>query len=148
MEYPEAVQRLLNHANLPGTGFLATDGLLQALARGPVPGSDSAVASQLADVVHCYEVVNLHLNGPVPTQQSWEVKASTPLDRTLAYAVSTLLCGCWQMLRSEETPEQSGSTAWLQLSHIAHALELGWNFVLAGDYDSIAQETGYYYTLE
>jgi hypothetical protein len=148
MEYPEAVQRLLNHANLPSAEFIAADGLLQALARGPVPGSDPAVVSQLADVVHCYEVINRHLNGSVPTQRSWDAKAITPLDRTLAYAVSTLLCGCWQLLHSKETQEQTRDTAWRQLSHIAHALELGWNLVLASDYDSIAQEIGYYYTLE
>lgn len=85
MEYPEAVQRLLNHANLPSTRVPAADGLLQALAQESQSGT--GVARQLDDVVACYEAVNCHLNGPVPSQRSWESKAAAPVDRTLAYAV-------------------------------------------------------------
>ena len=96
MEYPEAVQRLLNHANLPSAGVPEAEGLLQALAQEPVPGP--AVARQLADVVACYEALNRHLNGPVPPERGFGQAKPAPLDRTLAYAVSTLLCGCWQHL--------------------------------------------------
>ena len=146
MEYPEAVQRLLNHANLPSTGVPAADGLLLALTKGPVAGP--GVARQVADVVACYEAVNRHLNGAVPSQRSWDAKAAAPLDRTLAYAVSTLLCGLWQHLRECQDAEPADHAACVQLSAIGHAVELGWNFVLASDFDSIAEEIGHYYSLE
>ena len=146
MEYPEAVQRLLNHANLPSTGVPAADGLLQALAQEPQSGP--GVARQLADVVACYEAVNCHLNGPVPSQRSWESKAAAPVDRTLAYAVSTLLCGLWQHLSECQDAEPANLMACAQLRAIGHAVELGWNFVLASDFDSIAEEIGYSYSLE
>ncbi|WP_035566759.1 hypothetical protein [Hymenobacter sp. IS2118] len=146
MEYPEAIQRLLNHANLPSTGVPAADGLLQALAQEPQPGP--AVAQQLADVVACYEAINRHLNGPVPSQRSWADKVAIPLDRTLAYAVSTLLCGLWQHLSECQDAEPANHAACAHLSAVGHAVELGWNFVLASDFDSITEEIGYYYSPE
>ncbi|SFQ81304.1 hypothetical protein [Hymenobacter arizonensis] len=146
MEYPEAVQRLLNHANLPSAGVPETEGLLQALAREPVPGP--AVARQLADVVACYEALNRHLNGPVPSERSWASKAAAPLDRALAYAVSTLFCGCWQHLGPGPAAELVEPAAYAARRAVAHTVELGWNFVLASDYDSIAQEISYYYSWE
>ncbi|WP_345221156.1 hypothetical protein [Hymenobacter koreensis] len=138
MDYPTALEQLLRHSGLPKEKHTDKE-FLHALYLI----SDKKVfrpVKPLADnILECYEVINKYLNSGTPEATAYADKAQV-IDRVLVHAVSDLLTqgrkfNEWVATESGFTPEAINEMAWS-----VRAIELGWNFVLAGDFDSITKE--------
>lgn len=138
MDYPTALEKLLRHAGLskqkPTTEdfqyvlYLISD---KKAFRPLLPLAD--------DVLACLEAVNQHLNGPQPSETEDSTKAAE-LDRPLVYALNALLTtghkyAGWVAAESGFAPEHVA-----EMRRAVQTIELGWNFVLAGDSNSLRKD--------
>ncbi|GAB2953523.1 hypothetical protein GCM10027048_18380 [Hymenobacter coalescens] len=138
MDYPTALEKLLRHAGLSKQKPSAED-FQYVLYVISDKQAFRPVQPLAADVVRCLEAVNQHLNGPQPAETDDSAKSQT-LDRTLVHAVNGLLTtgrryAAWMEKESGFAPADVA-----EMQRAVQAIELGWNFVLAGDSDSIQKE--------
>lgn len=137
MDYPAALEKLLRHAGLSKQKPAAED-FQYALYLISDKKAFRPVKPLADDILAALEAVNRHLNGEKPADTDDAAKAPT-LDRTLVYALSTLLTtgrryAAWLAQESGFAPAEVA-----EMQRAVQAIELGWNFVLAGDSDSIRQ---------
>lgn len=137
MDYPTALEKLLRHAGLSKQKPVAED-FQYALYLISDKKAFRPVLPLAADIVACLEVVNQHLNGPQPAETDDAAKAPT-LDRPLVYALSTLLTTGRRYLVWVAQEAGFGPDAEIEMRRAVQTIELGWNFVLAGDTDSLQQ---------
>lgn len=138
MDYPAALEKLLRHAGLSKQKPSAED-FQYVLYLISDKKAFRPVQPLADDVLACLEAVNQHLNGPQPAETDDEAKAST-LDRPLVYALSSLLTtgrryAAWVAAESGFAPADVA-----EMRRAVQAIELGWNFVLAGDSNSIRKD--------
>jgi hypothetical protein len=138
MDYSTALATLLNHAGLSKKKPSADDFtytlylISDKKAFRPVQGFTD-------EILDCFEIINKHLNGEQPSEAADEAKAQT-VDRSLVYAVNNLLTtgrkyATWIQNESGFAPE-----AIQEMNRAVQSIELAWNFVLAGEFNSIKQE--------
>jgi hypothetical protein len=132
VNYDEALQRLRNHANLPGSG---PDNESLGLAVWYISRERptlEVLARLFDDVVQCLECVNLALNGPVPSETPNSHK-QLHVDRWLAYAVASLLDILIKSLNRDLGPQQYDI-----ILSMTKSVSIAWTCVLAGDVDQLA----------
>ena len=137
MDYSTALEKLLRHAGLSKQKPSAED-FQYVLYLISDKKSFRPVLPLADDVVACLEVVNQHLNGPQPSETDDAAKAPT-LDRTLVYALTTLLTTGRRYAAWVEQEAGFGPNAVAEMRRAVQTIEIGWNFVLAGDSDSVRQ---------
>ncbi|KAA9332470.1 hypothetical protein F0P96_13445 [Hymenobacter busanensis] len=138
MDYPTALEQLLRHAGLAKSKPTAADFqytlYLISDKKKFVP-----IQPLADDILACLEAVNQHLNGAQPAGTDDADKAQM-LDRPLVYAVNSLLTtgkkyAAWMAAESGFEAAQVE-----EMRRAVQSIELGWNFVLAGDSNSIRKE--------
>lgn len=137
MDYPTALEKLLRHAGLSKQKPAAED-FQYALYLISDKKAFRPLQPLAADIVACLEAVNQHANGEKPSKTDDAAKAPT-LERPLVYALSTLLTTGRRYLAWVEQEADFGPEATAEMQRAVQTIELGWNFVLAGDTDSIQQ---------
>jgi hypothetical protein len=138
MDYPTALEKLLRHAGLSKQKPAAED-FQYVLYLISDKKAFRPVQPLAADVLAALEVVNQHLNGAAPADTDDATKAAA-LDRSLVYALNSLLTtgrryAAWMAQESGFAPADVA-----EMQRAVQAIELGWNFVLAGDSNSIQKE--------
>jgi len=137
VDYNDACERLRNHANMP-TSLAESESLgfaLWRLSKGQLSGEWARqLKPLLTDVIDCLEIVNVTVNGQIPSQTRSEHKSSA-IDRWLCYYVSSLLDLCARAYTSI-SDDSVRAAVFAIMSHVCFA----WSCVLAGDIDSIKQE--------
>ncbi|OON68834.1 hypothetical protein [Hymenobacter sp. CRA2] len=138
MDYPTALEKLLRHAGLSKQKPSAED-FQYVLYLISDKKTFRPVQPLADDVVACLEVVNQHLNGAEPAETDDAAKAST-LDRALVYALSSLLTTGRKYTTWVESESGFAPESVTEMRRTVQAIELGWNFVLAGDSNSIRKD--------
>ncbi|WP_400191795.1 hypothetical protein [Hymenobacter sp. B81] len=138
MDYPTALEQLRRHAGLAKSKPTAAD-FQYVLYLISDKQKFLPLQPLAADVLACLEVVNRHLNGTQPADTD-DVDKAPVLDRELVYAVNSLLTAgrkyaAWMAAESGFEAAQVE-----EMRRAVQSIELGWNFVLAGDSNSIEQE--------
>lgn len=138
MDYPAALEKLLRHAGLSKQKPAAED-FQYVLYLISDKKAFRPVQPLAEDVLAALEVVNQHLNGAQPADTDDAAKAPA-LDRPLVYALSSLLTtgrkyAAWMAAESGFAPADVA-----EMQRAVQAIELGWNFVLAGDSNSIRKD--------
>ncbi|KUG09711.1 hypothetical protein [Solirubrum puertoriconensis] len=138
MDYPTALERIQRHAGTSKNKPSADD-FLQTLFLISDKKGFRPVQPLAENILDCFEVVNVHLNGEQPSEAAAETKAQT-LDRALVYAVNNLLTTGRKYAEWVERESGFEVADVQEMSRAVKAIELGWNFVLAGEFDSIRRE--------
>ncbi|RTQ46275.1 hypothetical protein EJV47_22370 [Hymenobacter gummosus] len=138
MDYPTALEKLLRHAGLSKQKPTAED-FQYVLYLISDKKAFRPVQPLADDVLACLEAVNQHLNGEKPADTDDAAKAPT-LDRPLVYALNSLLTTgrkytTWMATEAGFAPAEVA-----EMQRAVQAIELGWNFVLAGDSNSIRKD--------
>jgi hypothetical protein len=136
MDFSEACLRLANHGNLPSAGPEAESlGYALWLLRR---GDESAAARfpvLYEDVVDCLEVVNIELNGEVPSETP-NTRKQMAIDRWLAYSIVGIL-GLHLEALPETTHVSDGGRE--RVLRLLREITIAWDAVLAGDIDSLRE---------
>ncbi|RAK66007.1 hypothetical protein [Hymenobacter edaphi] len=138
MDYPTALEQLLRHAGLSKHKPAAED-FQYALYLISDKKAFRPVQPLADNVLAALEAVNQHLNGATPADTDDAAKAAA-LDRPLVYALNSLLTtgrkyAAWMAAESGFAPADVA-----EMQRAVQAIELGWNFVLAGDSNSIRKD--------
>lgn len=136
MTYEDAVRRLANHANEPFDGLASEEEsyvfTLWRMSKDKLPLD---FVSKANDVIECLEVVNVRLNGCVPSEVP--ASAGSPMDRALEGIINSLILRgvehalSWQQekLFGEEIARQALLCSW--------KIGKAWEAILAGDIDNL-----------
>ncbi|UYZ60975.1 hypothetical protein [Hymenobacter latericus] len=138
MDYPAALERLQRHAGTSKHKATADDFLHTLFLISDKKGF-RPVQPLAENILECFEAVNVHLNGEQPSEAATEVKAQT-IDRPLVYAVNNLLTTGRRYAQWVEQESGFEVADVQEMTRAVKAIELGWNFVLAGEFDSIRRE--------
>ncbi|GIW99637.1 MAG: hypothetical protein KatS3mg111_2970 [Pirellulaceae bacterium] len=132
MDYSEACRRLQNHANLPNSGpeHESLGLALWRISRGEPPPPN--LAALFDDVIECLEIVNVALNGRIPSETPNAMKKDQ-IDRWLCYSVSCLFDLFIEAVNSQKADGRRDV-----IFGMMRDLSIAWNCVLAGDIDRIA----------
>ncbi|AYA37030.1 hypothetical protein D3Y59_08165 [Hymenobacter oligotrophus] len=138
MDYPTALERLQRHA---GTSKhkSSSDDFLHTLFLISDKKAFKPVQPLAENILECFEAVNKHLNGEQPSEAADEAKAQT-IDRALVYAVNNLLTTGRKYAAWVEQESGFEVADVQEMRRAVQAIELGWNFVLAGEFDDIRRE--------
>ncbi|PYL82721.1 MAG: hypothetical protein DMF23_11535 [Verrucomicrobia bacterium] len=139
MKYQNALDKLWNHANLPEKGLKREDSFLFTAWQAEQTRLPQDFQRLYEDTLSCLAVINIHLNGAVPSETITETPR--PIDSALCYSMSAILCGGWSDYFKWS---QKGAFPKDFLDAYASMLVrigIAWDLVLAGDMDSIPEDT-------
>ena len=141
MNYQQAINRLINHANISEKTDLSEDESLvyhlwtsTRLRRRPI------IAPLRRDILHCLQTINIQINGHKPSKTMMPTRS---IDEELVVIISDIIHSCinfcviWtkKELFDEQTRWELQLTTWM--------ISFAWNAILAGDIDDIEQEIHY-----
>ncbi len=93
MDYHQAIKRLKTHAGLPGEGEVEPS-LLQLLYEADRTSHPPLLVAVCKEIMDCLEVLNIHLNGSVPSETPSDRKTND-VDRWLVYAIGLIINEGW-----------------------------------------------------
>jgi len=141
MDYQQAINRLINHANISDKIDLPEEeSLVYHLWISTISGMEPTIAPLRKDVIRCLQEINLQINGSTPSDTITSIRS---VDEELVIIVSDLIHSCidfyatWTKrgLFDEQTRWELQITAWM--------ISYAWGAILAGDIDDIEQEMNY-----
>jgi hypothetical protein len=132
MDYPQALQKLSQHAGAPeGDSF--TLALCQAERQQVIP----ELRRSFDDILSCLEVINHTLNTEHPSEAI--AGKADDLPRALVANVSEILSIGWSCHLRWTTSGKFTATFRTELSSMLVQIGTAWDAVLAGDIDDIRQ---------
>ena len=138
MEYSQALQRLRNHANTPGSNLPEGESFLFALWEADRGTRMPEIRPLFENILACLEAINLELNGKQPSTVI-EGKA-VAVTRSLAADMSAILSEGWSYFILWESKQRFSEIFRSELAAILLQLGIAWDAILAGDIDDIQQQ--------
>ena len=133
MDYPQALQKLRQHASAPeGASF--TLALYHAERQVAIP----ELRGLFDDILSCFEVVNHALNTQHPSESITGKADSLP--RSLVADVSEILSIGWSYYWRWASSHQFTETFGTELASMLVQIGIAWDAVLAGDIDDIREQ--------
>ena len=138
MEYSQALQKLRNHANAPGTGLPEDESLLLALWQAERQASIPKLQIFLDDILGCLEAVNHKFNTQHPSGSVTGKLEALP--RSVVGDISAIISGGWNFYWRWSLSQQFNEAFRLECATCLVKLGIAWNFVLDGDIDDIRKD--------
>lgn len=145
MDYDQALKRLTNHANLPNE-LPEEESLGYALWQIERTGQPSKITELCDDVIECLEVINVCINGSVPSETfkpAIDGKLAYSVDGQLAYSVACIITSAITALAICSERGQYDPSFIEELRIVGWKIAVAWECVLAGDIDSLRKEINY-----
>lgn len=140
MTYAEARLRLKNHANLPSE-LPIEDSISCSLYLGTKSGVLPAIEPLVVDVIECLKVINLHMNGPIPSESDKRIHERDCNGEItgIAYSITCIISRGMELLRLWSRKNQFTAEVHETLAEAIHRIAYAWEEVLAGDMDDILE---------
>lgn len=135
MEYSEAVLRLHNHANMPGTSLAESESFLFALWQAERQPDIPELRRLFEDLLDCLVVVNHAVNTEHPSG-TIAGKLET-LPRPLVADISAILSVGWSDYWRWSSNQQFTEAFRAEFAAKLVQIGIAWDAVLAGDIDDI-----------
>jgi len=141
MDYQQAINRLINHANVSEKTDISEDeSLVYHLWASTRLKKKPIIAPLRKDLIRCLQAINVQINGEKPSETLASIRS---IDEELVVIVSEIIHSCldfcviWTKrdLFDEQTRWELQITTWM--------ISFAWNAILAGDIDDIEQEINY-----
>lgn len=135
MDYLQALQKLRNHANMPGTNLPESESFLFALWQAGRQLRIPELEPLFDDIIACLEIVNRAVNTEHPSDNiAGKLEA---LPRSLVGDISFILSDGWHYYRRWSASKQFTESFRTQFGVMLVQLGIAWIAVLDGDIDDI-----------
>jgi hypothetical protein len=138
MDYSQALERLRNHANAPGSSLPNNESFLFALCQASQQSRIPVLRDSFDDILACFEAVNLALNTQHPS--GTVAGKAEALPRSLVADVSWILSDGWSYFWRWSSSQQFSQSFRTELAVMLVQIGIAWDAVLAGDIDNIRED--------
>ena len=138
MDYSDALKKLRNHANSPGSGLPESESFLFALWQAERQSCIPELRNLFDDILDCLETVNHELNTKQPSENIGGKAEAFP--RSLVADVSGILSVSWRNYWQWSSSQQFTESFRTEFAVMLVQIGIAWDAVLAGDIDDIRED--------